>query len=86
MSKPNESLQSVVVPSFNTPRTRAYSACGEPVIQGSVSGGVLHGSRSEARRRAHGFAGTGTMAALRPGMSVGQMICTSLFGSVWTIM
>jgi hypothetical protein len=42
MSKPNEALHGVVVSSV-TARTRAYSACGVPLIHGSVSGGAATG-------------------------------------------
>ena len=42
MSKPNGALHGVA-PEAKSARTRAYSACGEPVIQGSVSGGASTG-------------------------------------------
>ena len=42
MSKPNGVLQGVA-PELLTPRTRAKSACGLPVIQGSVTVGATTG-------------------------------------------
>jgi hypothetical protein len=42
MSKPNALLQGVV-PEAVTPRTRAKSACGLPVIHGSITVGAATG-------------------------------------------